>query len=496
MAHPIFKLPTSPILVVGDLILDEYWRGQVSRISPEAPVPVVDGASRSQTPGGAANVAVNLVHLGCEVRLCGVVGDDAAGAALLALLAEHDIAVDGVQVVAGRPTTHKLRVVSGVQHLVRVDTEVHTALPATARAACSAFVAQALPHMGGVICSDYQKGMLSPQFMQEVIVAANEFKVRVCVDPKGTDFSNYRGAHVLTPNVAELERAAGLRSSVELAAIDHAAATMRHKLGLAALLLTRGKDGMALYVDNRPAYRIPTQAKEVFDVTGAGDTVMATFAAAYFGGACLHTAAELANAAAGVVVGKLGTAHVSGAELNAAMGIAIPSPPVHAHGAHKQFTVAQARAFCAQERLRGRKVVFTNGCFDLLHAGHVHYLQAARDLGDSLIVGLNTDASVQHHKGPSRPLTPAAQRALVLAALGCVDGIVLFAEATPAALIAALLPNILVKGADYQDREVVGRDIVEAAGGRVALMPLAFSQSTTGLVKTILDRYSQADGDN
>ena len=473
------------ILVVGDLILDEYWRGGVRRLSPEAPVPVLDPVQRSEAGGGAANVAVNLHALGCDVALCGVVGNDAPGDALLALLAPS-LDTSGVLRDAARPTTHKLRLVSEAQHLLRIDRETDAVLGADMQAALTAKVHQLLPGVQGVICSDYGKGLLQPAFLRTLIQACRAAAVPIFVDPKGLDLSRYSGATVLTPNAAEL----GLATRTTLRGPqDMATAAQRafEQTEAAAILVTCGKDGMRLFERRPPATvqqtHIAAQAREVFDVTGAGDTVVATLALAHLGGLQLGDAAELANVAAGLAVGKQGTASVSRDELLAACDT------LQGSGSHKILDLAQATVLVRRRQHAGCRVVFTNGCFDLLHAGHVHYLQAARALGGYLVVGLNGDAGVRALKGSGRPLVPQAERAFLLTALQCVDAVVIFAEATPAAIIAALQPDVLVKGTDYAEKEVVGREVVERRGGHVALMPLAFGRSTSGLVQTIVQRY-------
>ena len=478
------------LLVAGDLILDEYLRGAVTRISPEAPVPVVESATSEQALGGAANVALNLAALGGQSLVCGVVGDDSKGCELLALMRRRGLGTEAVVAVPGRPTTHKLRVVAAVQHMLRIDREVREPLDGSSAVAAHGALQRSLRRLGdtgadglhGVIISDYQKGFLHAGNLTDIITMARRAGVPVLCDPKGRDYGRYRGAHVLTPNLQELHLATGMAIGSP-SQIDAAAAALLRLTEANALLVTCGKDGMVVYEAGGPKTRICAQAREVYDVTGAGDTVIATFALAHCAGASVVEAARLANVAAGIVVGKLGTATVTRDELLDACDAQAGA------GNRKLMPLSAAQALAKRLRARQRRLVFTNGCFDLLHAGHVGYLQAARAMGDALMVGLNTDRSIAGLKGPKRPLIPQQERAAVLAALACVDAVVLFDDPTPALLIQSVLPDVLVKGADYRGKEVVGQAAVEAAGGRVELVPLVHGHSTTGLVQTILDRY-------
>ena len=484
------KIDASRLLVVGDLILDEYLRGAVTRISPEAPVPVVESATSEQALGGAANVALNLAALGGRSLVCGMVGRDRRGQELTALMRHRGLSTDAVVAVPGRPTTHKLRVVAQVQHMLRIDHEVRHPLDAAGADESHSALHRSLRHLGGggpeglhgVIISDYQKGFLHAGNLTDIITLARRAKVPVIIDPKGQEYGRYRGAHVLTPNLHELHLATGM-AVTSPAQIDAAAAALLRLTEANALLVTCGKDGMVVYEAAGHKTHICAQAREVYDVTGAGDTVIATFALAYCAGTSVVDAARLANAAAGIVVGKLGTATVSRDELLDASEVQTGG------GDRKLMSVAAAQALAKRLRARQRRLVFTNGCFDLLHAGHVGYLQAARAMGDALMVGLNTDRSIAGLKGPKRPLIPQQERAAVLAALACVDAVVLFDDPTPALLIHSVLPDVLVKGADYRGKEVVGQTQVEAMGGRVVLVPLIRGHSTTGLVQTILERY-------
>jgi D-beta-D-heptose 7-phosphate kinase / D-beta-D-heptose 1-phosphate adenosyltransferase len=470
------------VLVVGDLILDEYLRGTVQRISPEAPVPVLEAASTDCEPGGAANVASNLASLGAEVVLCGAVGDDANGRRLTELLEARGISTEGVVIDRARPTTHKLRVVAHSQHVLRIDHEEREKLGGDVEGRLFAAVQERLGSVSGVVLSDYAKGVLSPTLIRALTELASSRGLAVTVDPKGLEYSRYRGARALTPNLSELHQGTGLSVATE-ADRERAAAQLLEETRAAAILVTCGKDGMVLYELGREPVRIAALAREVFDVTGAGDTVIAVFSLGVFAGVPFADAARVANVAAGIVVGKLGTATVSGAELAAALGRPTVGGKVLSRG-------DAARAVEAA-RAAHRKIVFTNGCFDLIHAGHVDYLEAARRHGDLLVVGLNSDVSVRRLKGAGRPLLTEADRARVLAGLAAVDMVVVFDEETPASLVNTLRPDVLVKGADYKRDEVVGRDAVEALGGRVELVPLLDGRSTSAIISEIVARFGK-----
>ncbi|MBI5507691.1 MAG: D-glycero-beta-D-manno-heptose-7-phosphate kinase [Deltaproteobacteria bacterium] len=466
------------VLVVGDLILDEYLRGTVQRISPEAPVPVLEAAETHCAPGGAANVAANLASLGAAVVLCGAVGADGNGRRLVELLAARGIDTRGVVTDELRPTTHKLRVVAHSQHVLRIDQEERQTLGGDVETRLLKVVQEQIGSVAGVVLSDYAKGVLNPTFVADVIKTAAAAGVAVTVDPKGTDYVRYRGARVLTPNLSELQHGTGLPVGTE-AERRRAAAALLESTQVPAVLVTCGKDGMVLYEAGREPVRIAAQAREVFDVTGAGDTVIAVLSLALFAGLSLEDAARVANVGAGIVVGKLGTASVSREELQAALGAASVG------SATKVVELATAARAANDARAASRRVVFTNGCFDLLHAGHVTYLEAARAHGDLLIVAVNSDASVRRLKGPGRPLVAAEHRAKVVAGMASVDLVVVFDADTPDAVIRAIRPDVLVKGADYRLEDVVGRDVVEAHGGRVELVPLVDGCSTSKLIAAI-----------
>ncbi|QZN94936.1 bifunctional D-glycero-beta-D-manno-heptose-7-phosphate kinase/D-glycero-beta-D-manno-heptose 1-phosphate adenylyltransferase HldE [Symbiopectobacterium purcellii] len=459
------------VLVVGDVMLDRYWYGPTSRISPEAPVPVVTVDTIEERPGGAANVAMNIAALGANSRLVGLTGIDDAARALSAKLSDVNVKCDFVSVPT-HPTITKLRVLSRNQQLIRLDFEEGfdgvDPQPMLER------IAQALPKIGALVLSDYAKGALA--HVQAMIQTANAAGVPVLIDPKGTDFARYRGATLLTPNLSEFEAVAG-RSKTEEELVARGE-KMIADFDLSALLITRSEQGMTLLQPGKAPLNLPTQAQEVYDVTGAGDTVIGVLAAALAAGNSLEDACFLANAAAGVVVGKLGTSTVTPIELeNAIRG--------RADSCFGAMDEAQLKAAVAQARLRGEKIVMTNGVFDILHAGHVSYLANARKLGDRLIVAVNSDDSTSRLKGPTRPVNALAQRMAVLSALGAVDWVVPFEEDTPQRLIAGILPDILVKGGDYKPEDIAGSKEVWANGGDVQVLNFEDGCSTTNIINAI-----------
>ena len=459
------------ILVVGDVMLDRYWTGATERVSPEAPVPVVHVGGHEERPGGAANVAMNLATLGADVDLLGLVGVDAEAGRLGDMLSAAGIG-NALIPRDGVPTVTKLRVLSRHQQLLRLDFE--NGFDEDAAAALGERFESLLKGADLVIASDYGKGALAD--MPRLIAAASCAGVPLLVDPKGRDFKRYRGAWALTPNRAEFEAVAGgCRNDVELV---ERAENLRAELGLHALLITRSEEGMSLIAEGQAPVHLPTQAQEVADVTGAGDTVIATFGAALAAGVAPAEAAALANVAAGIVVARLGAASVRPIELKLAL---------HAHG-RGPVDEAVLLSLVEHARERGERIVMTNGCFDILHAGHVRYLTEARALGDRLIVAVNDDESVRRLKGPSRPVVPLEDRMSVLAALADVDWVVPFAEDTPARLIEAVLPDVLVKGGDYEPDAIAGSEAVRRAGGEVRVLPLLEGRSTSSLIQRIHEK--------
>lgn len=468
------KLPSfdKPVTVIGDVMLDRYWYGDSSRISPEAPVPVVNVKSREDRAGGAANVALNISSLGAPARLIGIVGEDSNAVKLESILKEHGIDTAFIN-VRGHPTITKLRVLSRNQQLLRLDFEDSLAdLPG--ERLLEAFRKDA-QDSGIIIASDYGKGTLS--HIPEIIKLAAKASKKVLIDPKGTDFSRYDGAFMLTPNMKEFEAVAGKVSDND--DLERRALAMIAKFHLGCLLVTRSEDGMSLIRPGYSAVHLPTRAREVYDVTGAGDTVIGTLGAALACGVDLVDACEIANRAAGIVVGKVGTSTVSPDELERALRGDDASLSA---GAVTEDRLVQE---VARLKAEGKRIVMTNGCFDILHAGHVSYLKRARALGDRLIVAVNTDRSVKALKGPTRPVNPLEARMEVLAALDCVDYVVPFDEDTPQRLIARILPDVLVKGGDYTVEQIAGHKEVQANGGQVVVLPFLPGYSTTSIIEKL-----------
>ncbi len=472
------------VLVIGDLMIDEYLWGKVERISPEAPVQVVEVRLEELRLGGAGNVINNLVALGAKVQVVSALGDDADGRLLRNLLAEQEVDTRGILLVADRVTSRKTRVLANNQQIVRIDRETRVEISADMEQRLAEQIRAALPACQVLLISDYLKGVLSERLLQEIIAAARDAGVPVVVDPKGSDYSKYRGATALTPNRKEAQAASGT-TIADKTSLCRAGQKLCSDLGLEALVLTRSEEGMSLFYRNGSELHLPTEAREVFDVSGAGDTVLALIGLGLAGGLPLADAARLANLAAGIVVGKVGTSTVNAEEILEAFG------RQHLDADSKIHERKALASLLAARRVPGQKVVFTNGCFDLLHVGHVKYLQAARKLGDLLVLGLNTDASIRRLKGPKRPLIGEDERAHILAALDCVDYVVLFDEDTPSDLIRTLRPDILVKGADYTPEGVVGKDLVESWGGRVELIQFVDGKSTTNIIEKILQSYQQ-----
>ncbi len=472
LAVPDFS--TVRTLVAGDLMLDQYWFGPTSRISPEAPVPVVKVTQAQARAGGAANVAVNLASLGAATVLTGVIGNDPAGAALRALLGERGIGLDAVQ-SATRPTITKLRVLSRNQQLIRLDTE--DVFGPTDAAELTEVVHRHLQTAAVCVLSDYAKGTLREA--QRLVQACRERNVPVLVDPKGADFTRYRGATLLTPNLVEFEAVAG--TSADDADLVARARRLRTDLALTALVITLGERGMVVISDERQAVFLPARAREVFDVTGAGDTVIATLAAGLGAGMTLTDAAALANVAAGLVVRKIGVASVTPSELRLELH-------ERGRGGRGLLNRDEARRVAEEARARGERVVMTNGCFDILHAGHVAYLEEAKARGDRLLVAVNDDDSVRRLKGALRPVNSLADRMAVLAGLAAVDWVVPFTEDTPAELVAEVLPDVLVKGGDYRPEDIAGGAAVIANGGTVEVLRFREGRSTSRIIAAIRDR--------
>ncbi len=467
------------VLVIGDVMLDRYLMGNVNRISPEAPVPVVLLNRSEARAGGAANVAANLSGLGLSAQIIGCIAHDDAGHTLKRLMNEAGIDTSHLMISDSRPTVAKTRVMSGNQQIVRIDEESTSAFSQQEADMLLKQVNQALhqkPAM--VILSDYAKGLLNTEVCQAIITLCKQLRIPVIADPKGRDYSKYHGASALTPNKKETAEACGVPLH-ETETLLQAAKQLKDHLALNFLAVTRGEEGIS-FIDDTHIEHIPATAKQVYDVSGAGDTVIATLAAGLVHNLNPHDALQLANIAAGIVVGKVGTVPVSQAELLKTLISEDGQSQVD-----KICDRAQLISLVKDWRDQGQKIVFTNGCFDLLHAGHVTYLEAAKKTGDKLILGLNTDRSVSALKGPTRPVVHEGDRARVLAALASVDAVILFDEDTPLALIDLVRPDVIVKGDDYTEDQVVGGKEVKSWGGSVKLIPLVQGRSTSNIIKKL-----------
>ncbi len=465
------------VLVVGDLMLDRYILGEVDRISPEAPVPVLRHAQRYERPGGAANVAMNLAGLGCEAVLAGFWGDDAERRELEEALTAAKVDAVGV-VTTSLPTVSKTRIVGRTQQLLRLDIESREKFSSEDEARLLERVEGLAGKVHAVVLSDYAKGALTRELCERVIRVARYAGVPVLADPKTPDLSKYSGATVVCPNLQELSVATGV-SPYETEALLRKGQAQRREHDLKFLAVTMSERGIRLLSEGEE-FHSPARAREVFDVSGAGDTVIATMAASLAAGLQVETAVELANLAAGIVVGKVGTVPIAHHELTALL-----TPSKGISDAEKILNRSQVAARVREWRAAGETVVFTNGCFDLLHVGHVTLLEDCRRFGSKVVLGLNTDASVQRLKGPSRPVVNEGDRARVMAALGAVDAVTMFDEDTPLELIQELQPDVLVKGGDYTVETVVGHEAVLAAGGRVEIVPTVEGFSTTGIVRKL-----------
>jgi D-beta-D-heptose 7-phosphate kinase/D-beta-D-heptose 1-phosphate adenosyltransferase len=484
----IERVSEQTILCVGDLMLDEFVYGEVSRVSPEAPVPVIAARREEKVVGGAGNVARNIASLGARCIFIGVIGADETGQAVKTAFAHFRKTIEPHLVVdRSRPTTRKVRFVSEhySSHLLRADWETPKPVSSSVEAELIELVGATLPRVGAVVISDYAKGVLTPGVIRAVIDGARKLGKPVVVDPKAVDYAIYKGATIITPNRKELADATR-RPVASQREIATAAAELARFVASQAVLVTLSEDGMLLHVEGADPVHVPAYAVRVRDVSGAGDTVVAVLASLLAMGAGFEPAMRAANAAASVVVGKAGTATVSAMELRSRI---LPSAALAAEE-KIAFDWAVADERVRGWRAQGLRVGFTNGCFDLLHPGHVKVLAKARAECDRLVVGLNGDASVRRLKGEGRPVQNALARADVLAALEAVDLVVLFEQDTPLELIERLRPTVLVKGGDYRREDVIGREVVEADGGHVVLVELVPGHSTTDIVNRSGERKS------
>ncbi len=465
------------VFVLGDVMLDKFVYGRVERISPEAPIPVLHHQSEKVMLGGAANVARNIIALGGEVLLVGALGDDEAGDLVAGPLVAEDRIEGRFVREPHHPTTTKVRYVSGGQQIMRLDIERRFSLDARMIQTICDWLTDAEGAISAIVLSDYDKGVLVPALIQRVIAIAKARRIPVVVDPKSRDISRYEGATVLTPNTAEAAMIVGVECADDDRA-EKAVKIFRERAKVDAVVLTRGADGMTIFdpTEEGAVTHVPTVASQVFDVSGAGDTVVATIALALACGASVTTAARIGNTAAGICVSKRGTAVVHAEELSAALGGVKTGidPKIVSNGA--------ASAIVAAWKAKGLRVGLTNGCFDLLHPGHVELLKRSRAACDRLVVALNTDASVRRLKGETRPVQNEHARSVVMAAIDCVDLVTLFDEDTPLRLINLLKPDYLIKGADYTLATVVGADLVSAYGGKVILVPLERGHSTSSII--------------
>lgn len=470
------------ILVIGDLMLDRYTWGRVMRISPEAPVPVLKILGEDLLPGGAANVGSNLRSLGASVEICGVIGNDYEGERLLELLEQIEIDSKNIVLDPNRPTTTKTRLIAGTQQIARMDREETHAISDELKNRLMEVIMKSVeecpPH--GIIISDYAKGSIREDLSEEIIQLAKMRGIFVAVDPKGNDFAKYSGTNVITPNQKEAEEVC--RFSIEdEKTLKRAIEILMEETGADFVLITRGKQGISFCANGSDVKTIQSDAREVFDVTGAGDTVVSAFTLSYLSSKSWEDSVRIANRVAGIVVGRVGTATVTQAELIK-------------HFEDDKYLIGEKilsreilSATISRLRLKGESIVFTNGCFDLLHIGHLRLLKEAKKLGDALVVAINSDTSVRRLKGDGRPLILENDRAHIVAGLDCVDYVCLFSEDTPLELIKLLKPDIIVKGSDYTPEMVVGKNFVESYGGRVCIIPLVEGISTSFLVSKIRD---------
>lgn len=469
------RIGSPRVLVVGDLILDHYVEGRTERVSPEAPVLVFQSGFSSHRLGGACNVAANVVSAGGKATCLGLVGEDVRAQQLSDLLAEAGIGTEGLVVDNSRPTTVKTRFVSGTHQVLRVDDESKAHASEDARKGLEGYLDVHLAEFDAVILSDYGKGVLVPDLIGKVTRMARAQGIPCLVDPKGLDFSKYRHATLITPNKAEAEGAAG-RSIETPEDLREVATGLMEAADLESIVITLGPEGIFFKTRGGQQLILPTEARSVYDVTGAGDTVVAFLALSLGGGLELEEAVRLANLAAGIVVGRFGTANVTRQELKGAMGMIKPGKILD------EASLPQALVHLRSDK---KRITFTNGCFDILHPGHLDYLEKARSYGDVLIVGVNSDESIQRLKGPERPICSLDVRLAMLAGLEVVDFLVPFDEDTPLQLIERVTPDVLAKGEDWRDKGVVGREWVESHGGQVVLVPFLEGFSTTSLIDRI-----------
>ncbi len=469
------------VLVVGDLMIDHYLWGKTERISPEAPVPVIDVQNESEVLGGAGNVVNNLIALGADVSVASAIGEDENGKRLSKMLGALGVGTDALIADRERKTTRKSRVIASQQQVVRFDSESRQEITKETEDKILSSVQRQLLTTDIILLSDYGKGVLSERLTRQIIKMARASGVRVLVDPKGRDYSKYSGATLVTPNRKEASEATGI-PIVDKSTLEEAGFKLKNELGLDMAMITLSEEGMAIFDETMRT--IPTVAKEVYDVTGAGDTVLSTLGFVLACGGDIDEAARIANAAAAVVVGKLGSATASWDEI-----IAYETTLHDSTTEHRIKDRSELEESLKRLKNEGKRIVFTNGCFDILHLGHVKYLEKAKSFGDVLIVGVNSDSSVRRLKGESRPVNPQFDRAYLLAALDAVDFVTIFDEDTPYELIKIVEPDVLVKGGDYEGKEVVGSDIAK----EVRLVDFVDGRSTTKIIENINKKERKSD---
>ncbi len=474
----ISKFDRCRILVIGDLMIDEYVWGEVDRISPEAPVQVVSVLRDSTTLGGAGNVVNNLVALGAQVAVSGIVGGGTNADLLIKMFKEQGVDSTGLIRDPTRPTTRKTRVIGGHQHVLRIDRETKQEISETQGDELARFVAERIGSFDVVLISDYGKGLLSEKLLRQVIDTAKQNNKATIVDPKGLNFKKYAGATAVTPNKREASLASGIEI-VDDATLVAAGRKLLHDIPVQKVLISCGKDDMVLFENGKEPYWISAEARQVFDVSGAGDTVLAVLGLGISSGGSFRQAAALANVAGHIVVGKVGTATVSREELRKAI-----EPSTQALAA-KQKTLSDLSLIIDRLRAEGKTIVITNGCFDLLHVGHIKLLSDSKKMGDVLVVAIDDDKSVRSLKGKDRPIIAAQQRVRIICALDCVDYVTVFSTSELENLIEAIRPDVLTKGSNYTSETVLGREIVERLGGRVALIPVTEAVSSTRVINQI-----------
>jgi D-beta-D-heptose 7-phosphate kinase/D-beta-D-heptose 1-phosphate adenosyltransferase len=472
----ISKFDRCNILVVGDLMVDEYLWGDVERISPEAPVQVVTIKDEDFSLGGSGNVVSNVVALGAKVSAVGVIGTGTDGQLLLNKLNELGVDIAGIFQDSNRPTTRKTRIIASNQHVLRIDRETKESISEPAFEAIAKYLEDKIPDVDVVLISDYGKGLITEALMARLIAAAQKHKKITIADPKGLDFSKYSGVSLITPNKKEAALASGIEVVDETTLIE-AGNKILQRVGIDKLLITCGKDGMVLFDRNKAPYNIRAETRQVYDVSGAGDTVLAVLGLSVASGISFEDGAVLANTSAGIVVGKVGTATVSRQELSSALK--------HDDISLKHKDLSELPVLIQDMKKKGKRLVMTNGCFDLLHAGHIMLFSASKKLGDVLIVAIDDDDSVRDLKGKGRPVISARERVRVISALDTVDYVVVFSSQELSKLIEIIRPDVLTKGSNYTSEEVFGRELVEQLGGRVVLIPVTEKISSTRIINNI-----------